>query len=122
MFNDRRFPPCFVLPMKPSRVGTVAALLLLVVLTFAAIRPLGPLPPLGNLLDPLHGVVGSVRGADLPRDASASVHRLTGAVDVLYDDRGVPHIFAQTISDAYRALGYVTARDRLFQIELQARA
>jgi penicillin amidase len=41
---------------------------------------------------------------------------------VRYDDRGVPHIFAVTEPDAVRALGYVVARDRLFQLELQAGA
>jgi len=41
---------------------------------------------------------------------------------VVYDDRAVPHIFAATEEDAYRALGYVVARDRLFQLELQTRA
>ena len=41
---------------------------------------------------------------------------------VVYDDRGVPHIFAATEADAQRALGYVVARDRLFQLEIQSRA
>jgi penicillin amidase len=41
---------------------------------------------------------------------------------VVYDDRAVPHIFAPSEADAWRALGYVTARDRLFQLDLQARA
>ena len=41
---------------------------------------------------------------------------------MLYDDRAVPHIFAGGELDAYRALGYATARDRLFQLDLQARA
>jgi penicillin amidase len=40
----------------------------------------------------------------------------------MYDDRRVPHIFAETRTDAIRALGYVVARDRLFQLDLQARA
>jgi penicillin amidase len=41
---------------------------------------------------------------------------------VLFDDRGVPHVFAATEEDAWRAQGYVIARDRLFQMELQTRA
>ncbi|MEO5580963.1 MAG: penicillin acylase family protein, partial [Gemmatimonadaceae bacterium] len=40
----------------------------------------------------------------------------------IFDDRGVPHIFASTEDDAYRALGFVVARDRLFQMEAQTRA
>jgi len=43
-------------------------------------------------------------------------------VEVLYDDYGVPHIYAQNEEDAYYALGYVHAQDRLFQMEMMRRA
>jgi penicillin amidase len=46
---------------------------------------------------------------------------LTAPVRVAFDDRGVPHIFASTSEDAARALGYVVARDRLFQLEMRWR-
>jgi penicillin amidase len=34
----------------------------------------------------------------------------------------VPHIYAQNETDAYYALGYVHAQDRLFQMEMIRRA
>jgi len=37
------------------------------------------------------------------------------------DDNGVPHIFAQNEEDAWFALGYVMAQDRLFQMDLYRR-
>ncbi|MCP5372792.1 MAG: penicillin acylase family protein [Hyphomicrobiales bacterium] len=37
------------------------------------------------------------------------------------DRRGVPHITARTTRDAYYALGYVHAQDRLWQMELNRR-
>ena len=43
-------------------------------------------------------------------------------VEVLYDSYGVPHIYAQSEEDAYYALGYVHAQDRLFQMEMLRRA
>ncbi len=43
------------------------------------------------------------------------------SVDVYFDSFGVPHIYAQNSRDAYRALGYVHAQDRLFQMELMRR-
>lgn len=43
-------------------------------------------------------------------------------VEVLYDDYGVPHIYAKNEEDAYFALGYVHAQDRLFQMEMLRRA
>ncbi|PZP21748.1 penicillin acylase family protein [Pseudomonas kuykendallii] len=42
-------------------------------------------------------------------------------VEIRYDDRGVPHIRAQTEADLYRTLGYAHAQDRLFQMELMRR-
>ncbi|MGI9533244.1 penicillin acylase family protein [Lutimonas sp.] len=43
---------------------------------------------------------------------------LTDKVTVYFDEHGVPHIFADNELDAYRALGYVHAQDRLWQMEL----
>jgi penicillin amidase len=57
-----------------------------------------------------------------PTRASAAIPALGSAVDVRFDDHGVPHIFAASLTDAARALGYVHARDRLFQMEVQTRA
>lgn len=53
---------------------------------------------------------------------TAAIAGLQAGTQVEYDDRGVPHIFANNVPDAYRALGYVVARDRLFQLELSSRA
>lgn len=39
-------------------------------------------------------------------------------VEVLYDYYGIPHIYAASEEDAYFALGYVHAQDRLFQMEM----
>lgn len=47
---------------------------------------------------------------------------LKSEVEILYDDYGVPHIYAQNEEDAYFALGYVHAQDRLFQMEMIRRA
>lgn len=55
------------------------------------------------------------------RSGSLQLTELTATVDVHYDERGVPHIQAQNELDAYRALGYVHAQDRLFQMEIMRR-
>ncbi len=39
-------------------------------------------------------------------------------VDVHFDTYGIPHIYASNALDAYHALGYVHAQDRLFQMEM----
>jgi penicillin G amidase len=42
-------------------------------------------------------------------------------VEVFYTEHGIPHIYAQSDEDAYYALGYVHAQDRLFQMDLVRR-
>ena len=46
---------------------------------------------------------------------------LGAPVDLVWDDHAVPHIFAPTMRDAYRVLGWAHARDRLWQMETQRR-
>ena len=56
-----------------------------------------------------------VRTGDMP------LAHLQAPVTVRYDERGVPHIKAGNEADMYRALGYVHAQDRLFQMEMLRR-
>jgi penicillin amidase len=105
-----------------SHLRSVIALPMLAGLLYAATHSLGAAPPLGPLLDPIHGIWASARGAAFRESITASIPGLADEVDIVYDRRGVPHIFATSEPDAYRALGYVVARDRLFQLELQTRA
>jgi penicillin G amidase len=46
---------------------------------------------------------------------------LDGEVEIVRDRAGVPHIFATTDHDAFMALGYVHAQDRLWQMEMNRR-
>jgi len=91
-------------------------------LLWLGVRGAGPIPPLGPVLDPVRGAWALAASARLPARAEARIRGLSADTRVLYDDRAVPHIFAASETDAWRALGYVTARDRLFQLDLQARA
>ena len=43
---------------------------------------------------------------------------LENPVDILRDEFSVPHIFAETEADAYFALGYAHAQDRMWQMEM----
>ncbi|MCG6573112.1 penicillin acylase family protein [Pseudomonas sp. AF32] len=55
------------------------------------------------------------------RQGTVQLAGLHGTVTVRYDERGVPHIRAGNEADMYRALGYVHAQDRLFQMEIMRR-
>jgi len=49
------------------------------------------------------------------------VSGLRARVEIVRDRWGVPHVFAGNERDAYFGLGYATAQDRLFQLELHRR-
>ena len=46
------------------------------------------------------------------------IKNLSEKVTIYFDEIGVPHINAQNQNDAYTALGYVHAQDRLWQMEM----
>ena len=48
---------------------------------------------------------------------SEKVKGIGGAVEILWDKWGIPHIYAKSINDAYFAQGYVHASHRLWQLE-----
>jgi penicillin amidase len=73
----------------------------------------------GSLL-PMPVAVGQVP-ASLKADSTIRLAGLRGSATVAYDERGVPYIEAANESDLYFAQGYVTAKDRLFQLDLLRR-
>src|SRR6478672_4814476 len=107
----------------PSRLLRLALpTIVLAATAYVAARKVGPLPALGSFLDPAHGVWALSRSSKPFTSGTETIRALDGEVKVVYDDRAVPHIFATTEHDAYQALGYVVARDRLFQMYLQTMA
>ncbi len=54
-------------------------------------------------------------------DGERVLNKLFAPVTVTTDSHGIPVITADNHSDAVRALGYITARDRLFQMDLMRR-
>ncbi|MGZ5034985.1 MAG: penicillin acylase family protein, partial [Usitatibacter sp.] len=54
-------------------------------------------------------------------DGEVALKGLGAPVEVLRDKEGVPHLFARSERDAWFAMGYVHAQDRLWQMEFQRR-
>jgi len=67
-------------------------------------------------------VAGVVRYSLPEEDGSHIAPGLTASVEIDYDSHNIPKIYAQNRRDAYEALGYSTARDRLFQMDLSRRS
>ncbi|MEO6584430.1 MAG: penicillin acylase family protein, partial [Ferruginibacter sp.] len=60
--------------------------------------------------------------ADHDFSADLKFPSLQNKVDVYFDERLVPHIFADDVNDAYFVQGFLHAKFRLFQMELQTMA
>ena len=59
-----------------------------------------------------------VRSGLAGSEHSKVVQGIAASVEIVRDEAGIPHIFAGTEADAYFALGYVHAADRLWQMEM----
>lgn len=77
---------------------------------------------LGKFLDPFHGCWQNAESKDEYQDMELESESLLAPISVVYDERRVPHVFAENDHDLYFGQGYVTARDRLWQMEFQVMA
>lgn len=99
-------------------MGFLFPLIALIVLICALSRQLFILPPLGKLLNPFTGAVQNENDRQLrAAELTIPAKELKGAVQVFFDERKVPHIYAQNTEDVYFAQGYVTASFRLWQMD-----
>lgn len=103
--------------MKYVRV--VITLALMVGLIYALDTKLGQAPPFGRFLNPFYGFWQNAESELAYRDIELPLEGLKDEVDVYFDDRLVPHIFAKNDEDLYYMQGYITARFRLWQMEVQ---
>jgi len=104
----------------PFVISTVVTTAVVVALS----RPLGnaaPMP-LGSFFSPQHGFWQNAEPADQDFSEQLKLKGLKGKSSVYLDDRLVPHVFADNDEDVYFIQGYLHARFRLFQMDLQTRA
>jgi penicillin amidase len=71
----------------------------------------------GGILYARHWVRAAVANSLPQIDGSLSLSGLSAPVSVQRDAHGVPHIHAQSVDDLVYAQGFVTAQDRLFQMD-----
>lgn len=104
-----------ILPFAISTVVTAG-------LVFALNKQWGTVPPMGKFLSPQHGLWQNAEPANKSFDQELKFSGLKGKAEVYFDDRLVPHVFAENDEDLYFIQGYLHAKFRLFQIDLQTKA
>ncbi len=83
---------------------------------------LGQLPPLMKFFDPYHGFWQNAVAVSAHLPSEVMLEGVSAECRVVMDERGVPHIFASNEHDLYFLQGYLTAQDRLWQMEFQTHA
>src|SRR5262249_2380153 len=81
----------------------------------------GAIPGLGAALDPGHGAWAAASGGPVPRERTLRLPGLARPVQVSFTSQGIASISAASDSDLFLALGYVHARFRLTQMDLERR-
>lgn len=92
--------------------------LLVYVLDTRTVLPL----PLGSFLSVQEGVWQNAESVHKDFNGDLKLNGLKGEVNVYFDDRLVPHVFATEETDAYFVQGYLHAKFRLWQMEFQTHA
>lgn len=102
--------------MKKININFLFPLVALVLLVTALSQQIFNAPPVGKLLDPFSGAVQN-ENEDVLQNSQRDISGVSKPVSVFFDDRDVPHIYAQTEEDLYFTQGYVTASYRLWQMD-----
>jgi penicillin G amidase len=102
----------------PFLISAVITVILVVILNSSFVLP----APLGRLLSPQHGIWQNAESFNHSYSDDLSFSQLSGKVSVYFDDRLVPHVFAEHETDAFFVQGYLHAKFRLWQMELQTMA
>ncbi len=93
-----------------------------VALTYTLNNKLGPAPAFGKFLNPFQGFWQNAVAEKQFNNCEGSIAGLKDEVQVVYDERLVPHIEAKNDEDLYFMQGYITAKHRLWQMEISTHA
>src|SRR6056297_3273986 len=67
-------------------------------------------------------LINSIKHRAVPDYAApVDLENLVDEVTVIRDSLAIPHVYAKNAEDLYRVVGYLTAQDRLWQMDLLRR-
>lgn len=78
--------------------------------------------PLGKLLSPQAGIWQNAVPVNYDFSMELPAKGLKGKVEIFLDERLVPHVYADNDEDLFFAQGFLHARFRLWQMDLQTMA
>ena len=104
-----------------NRVKALICIIIPILIAYALNTKFGDTPPVLKLLNPFMGFWQNAESDMISANKNISLKGAHDKIDILFDDKMIPHVFAQNDHDAYYAQGYVTAMHRLWQMDFQTR-
>jgi len=104
-----------------NKIKASICVIIPLLLAFLLDTKLGDLPPLLKFLNPFTGFWQNAERVSIKKTEKLVIKGTQQTVNVAFDDRMIPHIFAQNDHDVYFAQGYITAMHRLWQMDFQTR-
>jgi len=100
----------------------IISMLITGALIWALDTKFGDIPPIGAFLNPSTGFWQNAESKNILPTEDLQLKGLQDKVIIKYDEHRIPHIFAQNDHDLYYAQGFLTARDRLWEMDIQTRS
>lgn len=104
-----------------NKLKALVCVIIPILLAYALNTKFGNTPPLLKFLNPFTGFWQNAENKAISSKTNLALKGTQQNVDIAFDDRMIPHIFAQNDHDVYYAQGYVTAMHRLWQMDFQTR-
>lgn len=104
-----------------NRVKALICIIIPILLAYVLNTKFGDLPPLLKFLNPFTGFWQNAESSNVKSNKKLVFKNAHDQIDIYFDDRMIPHVFAQNDHDVYYAQGYVTAMHRLWQMDFQTR-
>jgi penicillin amidase len=100
----------------------IVPFILLIGLTILLSIRIKEVPAFGNLLNPYWGVWQNAINNKIPQKYNTKQEGLNEPVSVIFDSNNTPHIIGNNAADVYYMQGYLTAKERLWQMEISTMA
>ncbi len=104
-----------------NKIKAIICVAIPLLLVYSLNTKFGRVPPLLKFLNPFSGFWQNAEPIKVKRSNAIVLKGTKETVDIRFDDRMIPHIFAKNDHDVYFAQGYVTAMHRLWQMDFQTR-
>src|SRR4051812_4862229 len=97
-----------------NKIKAFFCILIPILLIYCLNTKFGDVPPVVKFLNPFKGFWQNAESAKITAESAINLPGANEDVDIVFDDRMIPHVFAQNNHDLYYAQGYVTAMHRLW--------